>query len=69
MVWAVVNWLTKLAHFILFRLNFSIERLMRLYLKEVVRLHRVSIVIVSDRDVRFTARFWEEIQQAMGTRL
>ena len=36
---------------------------------EVVRWHGVSLSIVSDRDPRFTSRFWKELQLALGTRL
>ena len=36
---------------------------------EIVRLHGVSLSIVSDRDPCFTSRFWKELQSALGTRL
>ena len=36
---------------------------------EIVRFHGVSLSIVSDRDLRFTSRFWKELQLALGTRL
>ena len=35
----------------------------------VVRLHGVPLSIVSDRDPRFTLRFWKELQSALGTKL
>ena len=38
-------------------------------MEEIVRLHGVPISIVSDRDPRFTSRFWSSIQDAMETRL
>ena len=34
-----------------------------------MRLHGVPVLIVSDRDPRFTSRFWSNLQDAMGTRL
>ncbi|GJU24471.1 putative reverse transcriptase domain-containing protein [Tanacetum coccineum] len=46
-----------------------IERLTRLYLKEVVLRHRVSVSIISDRDSRFKSHFWQLLQKALGTRL
>ena len=34
-----------------------------------MRLHGVPVSIVSDRDPRFTSRFWPSLQAALGTRL
>lgn len=42
---------------------------MDIYIKEVIRLHGVPVSIVSDRDPRFTAKFWRSIQSAFGTKL
>nr|GFD54538.1 Gag protease polyprotein [Tanacetum cinerariifolium] len=36
---------------------------------EIVRLHGTPSAIVSDRDPRFTSRFWIGLQKAWGTRL
>ena len=35
----------------------------------MVRLHGVPFSIVSDRDPRFTFRFWPSLQHALGTKL
>ena len=61
--------LTKSAHVLAMQMTFTLEEFYRLYIREIVRLHGVSMSIVSDRDPRFTAHFWESFQQAMGTRL
>ncbi|GKA27775.1 putative reverse transcriptase domain-containing protein [Tanacetum coccineum] len=45
------------------------DRLARLYLNEIVARHDVPILIISDRDSRFTSRFWQAMQEALGTRL
>nr|GEY89745.1 reverse transcriptase domain-containing protein [Tanacetum cinerariifolium] len=47
----------------------SMEKLTQLYLKEVVYRHGVPISIISDRDSKFTSRFWRSLQEALGTRL
>ena len=59
----------KSAHFLSVRMTFTLERFFRLYIREIVRLHGVSVSIVSDRDPRFTSHFWKSFQKAMGTRL
>ncbi|GKC40147.1 putative reverse transcriptase domain-containing protein, partial [Tanacetum coccineum] len=45
------------------------ERLDRLYLNEIVARHGMPISIISERDSRFTSRFWQSMQKALGTRL
>ena len=49
-VWVIVDKLTKSAHFIPVRIDYSMDRLAKLYVDEIVRLHGVSLSIVSDRD-------------------
>ncbi|EOX94220.1 Uncharacterized protein TCM_003746 [Theobroma cacao] len=49
--------------------TYSIEKLAQLYIDEIVRLHGVPVSIVSDRDPRFTSRFWPKFQEALGTKL
>ncbi|GJW97678.1 putative reverse transcriptase domain-containing protein [Tanacetum coccineum] len=41
----------------------------RLYLNEIVARHGVPISIISDHDSRFTSRFWQSMQETLGTRL
>ncbi|KAI0500013.1 hypothetical protein KFK09_018221 [Dendrobium nobile] len=68
-IWVVVDRLTKSAHFLPIRQTDSVDRLAQIYVKEIVRLHGVPRVIVSDRDGRFTSRLWKGIQQGLGTKL
>ena len=60
-VWVIVDKLTKSPHFIPVRIDYSMDRLAELYVNEIVRLHGVPLSIVSDRDSRFTSRFWKEL--------
>ena len=55
-IWVIIDRLTKSAHFIPVRINYSMDRPAELYVDEIVRLHGVSLSIVSDRDLRFTSR-------------
>ena len=57
-IWVTVDRLTKIAHFLVIRMDYSLESLAELYIKEIVRLHGIPVSIVSDRDPRFTSRFW-----------
>ena len=68
-VWVVVDRLTKSAHFLPVRTDYSLDKLAELYISEIVRLHGIPISIISDRDLRFTLRFWGKLQEALGTLL
>ncbi|GKA81979.1 putative reverse transcriptase domain-containing protein, partial [Tanacetum coccineum] len=47
----------------------SMEKLTRQYLKEVVSRHGVPVLIISDRDSKFTSHFWKLLNEALGTQL
>ncbi|GJS93215.1 putative reverse transcriptase domain-containing protein [Tanacetum coccineum] len=54
-IWVVVDRLTKSAHFLAIRKDYSTEKLARLYTDEIVARHGVPVSIISDRDARFTS--------------
>ena len=68
-IWVIVDRLTKSAHFLLVKVNFTLDKLPWLYIQEIVRLHGAPVSIVSDRDPQFTTRCWKSLQAAMGTTL
>ncbi|KAM1152397.1 hypothetical protein ACFX19_035618 [Malus domestica] len=68
-IWVVVDQLTKSAYFIPVRENYSLNQLAEWFVSEVVRYHGVQISIISDRDPRFTSKFWVAFQEALGSRL
>ena len=68
-VWVIVDRLTKSAHFLPVRLDYSMDHLTEIYVSEIVMLHGIPLSIVFNRDPRFTSRFWNELQSAFGTRL
>ncbi|GJV75750.1 putative nucleotidyltransferase, ribonuclease H [Tanacetum coccineum] len=47
----------------------DIIKLAEIFQQEIVRLHGTPTSIVSDRDPKFTSRFWKGLQKAWGTRL
>jgi hypothetical protein len=68
-IWVIVDRLTKVAHFLPVRTNYGGEKLARLYVDNIVKLHGVPSRIVSDRGTQFTSRFWKSLHKAMGTKL
>jgi len=68
-IWVIVDQLTKSTLFLAMKMTDSVEKLTKLYVDEVVRLHSVLVSIVSNRDPRFTSQLWPSVQQALGTRL
>ncbi|GJV77191.1 putative reverse transcriptase domain-containing protein [Tanacetum coccineum] len=68
-IWVIVYRLTKSAHFLPMRESDPMNKLARLYLKEVVTRHGIPVSIICDRDPRFASNFWRSFQKAMGTRL
>ncbi|GJQ90072.1 putative reverse transcriptase domain-containing protein [Tanacetum coccineum] len=68
-IWVIVDRLTKSAHFLPMRVTDPMDKLAKLYLKEVVTRHGIPVLIICDRDPRFTSNFWRSFQKAMGTRL
>ncbi|GKE19391.1 putative reverse transcriptase domain-containing protein [Tanacetum coccineum] len=68
-IWVIIDRLTKSAHFLPMREDDTLEKLARQYLKEVVSRHGVPVLIISDRDGKFTSHFWKSINKALGTRL
>ncbi|KAK9002134.1 hypothetical protein V6N11_024822 [Hibiscus sabdariffa] len=68
-VWVIVDRFTKCAHFLPVHTTYTYNKLAELYIREIVRLHGVPKSIVSDRDPKFTSRFWESLHTALGSRL
>ncbi|GJZ79185.1 putative reverse transcriptase domain-containing protein [Tanacetum coccineum] len=68
-IWVIVDRLTKSAIFVPMRETDPMERLARMYLKEVVTRHGIPVSIICDRDPRFASNFWRSLQKALGTNL
>ncbi|GKE43989.1 putative reverse transcriptase domain-containing protein [Tanacetum coccineum] len=68
-IWVIIDRLTKSAHFLPMKKIDSMEKLTRLYLKEIVCRHSVPVLIISDRDSHFTSNLWRSLQKALRTNL
>ena len=67
MVLVIVDRLTKSEHFLVVLMTFTLEEFDRLYIREIVQLHKVLVSIVADWDPKFMDYFWKSFQRAMGT--
>nr|GEV64354.1 reverse transcriptase domain-containing protein [Tanacetum cinerariifolium] len=68
-IWIIMDRLTKSALFLTMHEDYKMDRLPRLYLNEIVARHGVPISIILDHVSHFTSRFWQSMQEALGTRL
>jgi transposase InsO family protein len=68
-IWVIIDRLTKTAHFLPVHTTYSVKKYAEIYLDQVVRLHGVPKTIISDRGAQFIARFWEQLQSTLGTKL
>ncbi|GJV63156.1 reverse transcriptase domain-containing protein [Tanacetum coccineum] len=67
-IWVIIDRLTKSAIFVPMRETDPMDKLARMYLKEVVTKHE-NFSIICDRDPRFASNFWKSLQKALGTSL
>ncbi|GKC61281.1 putative reverse transcriptase domain-containing protein [Tanacetum coccineum] len=68
-IWVIVNRLTKSEIFVPMRKTDPMEKLARMYLKEVVTRHGIPVLIICDHDPRFASNFLRSLQKALGTNL
>jgi hypothetical protein len=68
-VWVIMDRLTKVAHFLPVHTTDKAQKYAELYIDQIVCLHGLPWTIVSDRGDQFVARFWEQLQESLGTKL
>ena len=68
-IMVIVDLITKVSHLIPMKTTFKSLDIARLFVKEIFRLHGLPMRIVSDRDAKFTSKFWSSLFQALGTQL
>jgi hypothetical protein len=68
-IMVVVDKLTKAAHFVPIKLTHKAANIVDVYMKEISRLHGIPKTIVSNRDPKFTSKFWKELFNGFGTNL
>jgi hypothetical protein len=68
-IWVIVDQLTKTAYFLPVHTTCNAKKYAEIYLDQIVRLHGIPKTIISDRGTQFVSRFWEQLQNALGTKL
>jgi hypothetical protein len=68
-IMVVVDRLTKYAHFIAMKSDYTSKSLAELFMHNIVKLHGMPKSIVSDRDKVFTSAFWQQLFKLQGTSL
>ena len=68
-IWVMVNPFTKMAHFVPLEIDGKkTNDLIRLFARYYWRLYGIPQDIISDRDSRFTSRFWKDFLKFVGIR-
>jgi len=62
----VLDRLSKVAHFIAVKSKISTSEVAYMFITEIVILHGVPKKIISDRDDKFTSKFWKDFFQFLG---
>jgi hypothetical protein len=68
-VWVIIDRLTKTAHFLPVHTTYTAKKYAEVYLDQILCLHGVPKTIISDRGAQFIARFWEQLQSSLRTKL
>lgn len=68
-LWVVICHLTSMVHLVPIRTTTMASELAWLYVHKIVHLHRLAETIISNRDSKFTSRFWHEMHKVLGTKL
>jgi transposase InsO family protein len=69
LVWVIVDRLMKVAHFLPVHTIDKAQKYAELYMGRIVCLHGLPRTIISDRGAQLVARFWEQLQESLGTKL
>jgi hypothetical protein len=67
-IWAIVDCLTNVAHFIPVKTTYSGAKLVELCMSRIMCLRGVP-KIMSGRGSQFTSKFWEKLHESMDTEL
>jgi hypothetical protein len=68
-IMVVVDKLTKVANFIPLKTTHKESNVVDIYMRELSHFHGIPKKIVSERDPKFTSKFWRRLFKGFGTNL
>ena len=68
-IWVIIDRLTKIAHFLPVKVKYTVATYAELCIARILSLHGVPKTIVSDHELQFVSKFWEELHKSLGTKL
>ena len=66
-IWMIMDRLTKLSHFLAIKKTDTVDQLVQIYIRKIVRLPGVLVNIVYIKMQKFSSAFWKAFQKALGT--
>ncbi len=60
-LWVVVCRMTSMVHLIPVHMKMTASQLSGIYMREIVQLHGLLRSIMSNRDPKFTSKWWREL--------
>jgi hypothetical protein len=68
-IMVVVEKLSKSSHFIPVKSTCKAIDISNIFMKDIFKLHGMPKEIISDRDRKFTSKFWKSLMAGFGTKL
>ncbi|GJP55979.1 hypothetical protein CLOM_g15017 [Closterium sp. NIES-68] len=65
----VIDKFSKMGHFIPTHTTARTEETAQLFVRYIISQHGIPATLISDRDPKFTTRFWKELMPLLGTKL
>ncbi|GJP71846.1 hypothetical protein CLOP_g2635 [Closterium sp. NIES-67] len=65
----VIDKFSKMGHFIPTHTTARTEETAQLFVRYIISQHGIPTTLISDRDPKFTSKFWKELMSLLGTKL
>ena len=66
-IMVVIDKLSNTIHFILVKSTHKAINIAEFFMKEIIRLHGIPKVVISNRDTKFTSKFWKSLFSGLDT--